>query len=163
MKKIRNLAVGCALSLAMPTYGSAVTATGKMNVRIAIQASCEVISASDLDFGSATSLALTIDQSSTLTIKCSNTTPYNVGMSIGTGGGTTSARRMTGVGSEYITYGLFRDSARSQVWGDTVGTDTATGIGSGANQNFTVYGRVNSQTAPTPGNYADVVTVTITY
>ena len=163
--KAKNIAAAGALmiSLALPANVMGATATGRMNVRMAIQAFCEVISATDLDFGAATNLATVVDQSSTVTIKCSNTTPYNVGINSGTGGGTVSARRMVGGGGEYITYGLYRDAARSQAWGDTVGSDTATGTGTGGNQSFTVYGRVNSQTVPTPGNYSDVVTVTITY
>lgn len=156
-------AIASLLLMAVPTAGISATATGRMNVRVTIQASCELVSASDLDFGNATTMSSTIDQVSTLTVKCSNTTPYNVGLGVGTGGGTVASRRMAGSGGEYVTYGLYRDSARTQLWGETIGTDTATATGTGANQSMTVYGRVNVQGVPTPGSYSDVVTVTITY
>ncbi len=140
----------------------AATATGSMNVQITILASCDVVSASDLNFGSTAAIASAIDQTSTITVKCSSTTPYNVGISLGSGGGSTSARRLVN-GGNFVTYALYRDSGRTQLWGDTVGTDTVSGTGSGANQSLTVYGRVGAQTVPPPGTYTDVVTVTVTY
>ena len=140
----------------------AATATGSMNVQITILASCEVVSASDLNFGSTAAISSAVDQSSTITVKCSSTTPYNVGIGLGSGGGSSSSRRLVN-GSNYVTYALYRDAARTQVWGDVVGTDTASGTGTGANQALTVYGRVGAQTVPPPGTYTDVVTVTVTY
>jgi spore coat protein U-like protein len=35
--------------------------------------------------------------------------------------------------------------------------------GNGADQTFTIYGRVPAQTTPAPGTYTDTVTVTVTY
>jgi len=66
-------------------------------------------------------------------------------------------------GSEVVTYGIYRDSGRSQPWGSTQGTNTASGTGSGTGRNFTAYGRVPVQTSPSAGNYADTVVTTITY
>ena len=65
---------------------------------------------------------------------------------------------------ETVTYGLYKDNARSQVWGDaaTPGS-TVAGTGSGAVQNLTVYGRVPAQTTPSAGLYTDTVVVTVTY
>jgi spore coat protein U-like protein len=37
------------------------------------------------------------------------------------------------------------------------------GTGSGSGQALTVYGRVGSQTTPSPGAYSDSVVVTVTY
>ena len=65
--------------------------------------------------------------------------------------------------SEQITYGLYQDSGRTQPWGDSVGTNTAAGTGSGLTQTFTVYGRVPAQNTPSPGTYADTVVVTVSY
>jgi spore coat protein U-like protein len=65
--------------------------------------------------------------------------------------------------SQNITYGLYRDSARAQPWGDSAGTNTAAGTGSGLAQTVTVYGRVPAQTTPSPGTYSDTVVVTISY
>ena len=54
-------------------------------------------------------------------------------------------------GSNTINYLLYTDSARTTVWGNTVGTDTVAAIGNGASQSFTVYGRVPAQTTPASG------------
>ena len=49
------------------------------------------------------------------------------------------------------------------MWGNTVSTDTVAGTGNGSGQSYTVYGRIPAQTTPAPGNYADTITVTVTY
>ena len=65
-------------------------------------------------------------------------------------------------GANRITYGLFRNSARTQGWFNTAGT-TQAGTGTGSAQTLPVYGRVGAQTTPPPGTYSDTVTVTVTY
>ena len=66
-------------------------------------------------------------------------------------------------GAQTITYGLYQDAARSNPWGNTIGTNTAAGTGTGSNQALTVYGRVGAQTTPSRGTYSDSVVVTVTY
>ncbi|MFX5809037.1 spore coat protein U domain-containing protein, partial [Acinetobacter baumannii] len=55
------------------------------------------------------------------------------------------------------------DSARSNNWGSTIGTDTVTGTGSGLTQTLTVYGQIAAAQTPLAGAYSDTVTVTLTY
>jgi outer membrane usher protein len=65
-----------------------------------------------------------------------------------------------------MTYGLYRDAARTRPWGDgSFGTSTVTSTGGGVNvvRTHTVYGRLPAQGVPPPGSYSDTVTVTITY
>lgn len=68
---------------------------------------------------------------------------------------------MTGGGAT-VNYALYRDAGFTQNWGNTTGTDTTAGTGSGAVQTVTVYGQVPAQTTPAAA-YADTVAVTITY
>ncbi len=70
---------------------------------------------------------------------------------------------MTGAGGATIGYTLYRDAARTQLWGTTTGADTFAGTGAGVAQSVTVYGRVPAQATPAPGVYADTVNVTVTY
>jgi spore coat protein U-like protein len=63
----------------------------------------------------------------------------------------------------YIQYELYRDSARSQRWGNTPGTDSSDDTGSGSAQTATVYGRVPAQAVTAAGTYSDTVTVTLTF
>ena len=56
-----------------------------------------------------------------MTVTCTNTTTFNIGLNAGTAtGATVTTRKMTGPASATLNYKLFRDSARTQNWGNTV-------------------------------------------
>lgn len=148
----------------VPEHARAATATGQFNVTITIQSNCVVQSATDLAFGSQGVLSANVDAQSTISVQCTNTTPYTVGISAGNGAGATvAARKMTGTAAATVTYSVYRDAARSLVWGTTIGTDTLAGTGNGNPQPITVYGRVPPQATPAAGGYSDTLTVTVTY
>jgi len=58
----------------------ALTATGSFNVQVAITATCVVTSATTLDFGTQGVLSANVDQTSTINVTCTNTTPYNIAL-----------------------------------------------------------------------------------
>jgi len=98
-----------------------------------------------------------------LNVQCSNTTPYQVGLSAGQhSNGDMNARKMV-KGTGAVSYQLYRDATRTQVWGNTVGTNTVAGTGNGNVQPLTVYGSVPPQTTQSAGTYNDTVIVTVTY
>ena len=145
------------------------TATGNFNVKITIVANC-VVSATDMLFPVTTGvLNANVDQTSVISVTCTNGTTYSVGIEAGANAGpgnpVTGRKMIGGPSSELISYALFSDSGRNNNWGNTFGTgwQTGTGTGSVTPQTYTVYGRVAPQTTPKPGNYADVVQVTVTY
>jgi spore coat protein U-like protein len=142
-------------------FGSTTTTT--FQTQITLQATCTIVSATTLDFGTQGVLAANIDQASTLQVQCTNTTPYNIGLNAGTGSGATVATRKMTSGGATINYSLYSDSGRTTVWGNTVGTDTVPATGNGASQSYPVYGRVPAQTTPAPATYTDTITVTVTY
>jgi len=154
------LAAGAAL---IGSAAYAATTTSTFTVQATIQAQCVINSASTLDFGTQGVLASNVDQTSTIAVQCTNTTPYNIGLNAGTGSGATVATRKLTSGGATINYSLYTDSGRSTVWGNTVGTDTQAATGSGAAQSYTVYGRIPTQSTPAPGTYTDTITVTVTY
>jgi spore coat protein U-like protein len=83
---------------------------------------------STLIFGSQGVLTANVDNTSTIQVQCTNTTPYNIGSDAGTGSGATvAARKMTNGRS--ITYSLYSDSGRTTVWGTTIGTNTVSATG----------------------------------
>ena len=126
-------------------------------------ASCMVNSAATLDFATGGALATNIDQTSTIRIACSVTTPYSIGLDAGAGAGATAAvRKLTGAAAS-VDYVLYRDGARTTLWGDTVGIDAEAATCSGVAQTHTLYGRVTAQPTPVPGTYTDTITVTVTY
>jgi len=162
---VRNFTtVGLAALLGLSSPAWAVTATGSFTVQITIQASCVFVSATTLTFTAVGVIAANDDASTTLSVQCTNTTPYNIGLSAGLGtGATVASRKMTGTGGALVNYTLYSDTNRTTVWGQTVGTDTVSASGTGAAQSYTVYGRVPVQTTPAPGAYTDTITVTVTY
>ncbi len=163
MKTAARLGIIAALAL-LAGRAEAVTATSSFTVQLTIAAQCTIVSTSTLNFGTNGVINANIEQSATLNVQCTNTTPYNIGLDGGANGGTTTTRLMKGgPTNETIQYKLFSNSGRTTNWGNTVGTDTVASTGNGASQPFTIYGRVPPQTTPTPGAYSDTVTVTVTY
>ncbi len=131
-------------------------------VSVGVAAQCTT-TASTLNFGTRASLGTVVSANSSVNVSCSTSTAYSVGLNAGaTTGGTTALRRM-GSGTSSVGYQLCRNNTCTLNWGDTTATDTASGIGIGSSQRFTVYGRVPAQANPPPGAYTDTVTVTVTY
>jgi spore coat protein U-like protein len=141
--------------------GSGTVVRPSFNVTATVAANC-LVTTQNIDFGAVGILSSNVDTTGEVSVTCTPGTAYTVGLNNGQTGTDPTARRMT-LGSQAVIYGLYRDAARSQPWGGTVGTDTLAGIGAGTAQNLTVYGRVPPQTTPSPGVYADTVVVTVTY
>ncbi len=141
----------------------AATATGTFNVQVTIAATCVVTSATLLDFGPQGVLAANIDQTSTITVTCTNLTGYNIGLDKGVNGGSVTTRQMKSAGPALINYSLFRDVGRTLNWGQTIGSDTVVATGNGVAQPFTVFGRIPPQASPIPAIYTDTITVTVTF
>jgi spore coat protein U-like protein len=147
------------ITVSSPT-GSFTPATGSFSVTATVVPSCS-ITASALNFGAYTGAAA--NATSTLTVQCASGTPYNVGLNAGTASGATVTTRKMMNSSNALSYSLFSDSGRTKNWGNTVGTDTLGGSGSGTAQTLTVYGQVPGGQKPVPGSYTDTVTATLTY
>lgn len=144
----------------VPCPSSGTGSTAAFTVNATVVANC-VIDAQDLAFGATSSLAANRDQSSALSVTCTNAAPWSIGMS--NGSNFSSSRRMRlGSTANYVSYGLYRDAARSQGWSTGTG-NVASGTGTGASQSLTIYGRVPVQAVPAPGNYADTVVATVTF
>jgi spore coat protein U-like protein len=144
------------------TYTDTVSSgTTSLTVTVVVQATC-TIAANPLGFG--TYSGSLINSTSILSVTCTNTTPYNVGLSAGTAtGATVTNRSMTGPAAALLGYKLFSDSGRTTNWGDTVGTDTLAETGSGSAHSLTVYGQIPAGEYVPPGSYADTITATVIY
>jgi spore coat protein U-like protein len=142
---------------------SAATATGNLPVQVEIVADCKVQSAPILDFGSHGVLDSAQNGATTLGIQCTNSTDYIIRLDAGDGTGATIGNRLMTAGGATVSYSIYRDAARTQVWGETDGTNTVAGTGNGAVQTIDVYGQIPAQTTPAPGVYTDTVQVTVSY
>jgi spore coat protein U-like protein len=141
--------------------GLGFSATARFRITANVLDACSV-SATDMAFGAYS--GTTINTTSGISVSCTNTTDYNVGLNAGTAAGATvTNRNLTGPEATLLHYRLSRDPAHRINWGNTVGADTVRGTGNGTVQQLFVYGQIPaSQTVP-PGNYSDTITVTVTF
>jgi len=162
----RRLAMVLMLGM-MPWAGlhaQSLTATTTFRVTAKVQAVC-AITASDLVFGNYTSSTGTPLLGTTiLSATCTPGTTYNLGLNAGTSpGATVNQRKMVSTGASALNYQLYSDASRTTIWGNTAGTDTVTGAGTGLAISHTVYGAVPAAQVVPAGDYADTITVTILY
>ena len=130
-----------------------------------VASSCKV-TATDLDFGAYDPLAAALDGTSTITATCTAQTPYTIGLDAGLKAGGTTTRRMTGddTATTLLSYELYSDTNRTAIWGAPGGTTTVEQSAlTGGALNYTVYGRIPASQYVPAANYADTVTVTVTY
>lgn len=163
---MRGTAALAALAMLAPA-AQASTTTTTFQVQITLVASC-AITANNLNFGSGVGLLTgAVNGSTTLSVTCSNSTPYTVGLDGGTVSGSTVSNRLmagTSAGNTATTlqFQLYSDSGRATLWGNSSGS-WVSGTGNGAAQSLTVYGQVPVQTTPKPDTYQTTVTATVTY
>jgi spore coat protein U-like protein len=146
------------------TYSNG-TATATFLVSLTLQANC-TITANPLAFGTNGVLTTALNQQTTVAVDCTNTTPYNVGLDAGTvSGSTVTSRLMAGTASgntsTTVGFQLYQDSGHTTVWGNTQGTNTVGGVGSGSLQSINVFGQIPIQTTPRPDTYQTTVTATV--
>jgi len=169
--KFSRLAIAAGLclgatSLAIPVNAATYlngSATANFDVTLTIVANC-IIAATPLNFGSVQGvLSTAVNVNTTVNVTCTNTTPYNVGLNAGTGTGSSGTARFmsgTGVNTGTVAFNLFQTSGAT-LWGNTQGTNTLGGIGSGSLQPLTVYGQVPAQATPAPDAYKSTITATV--
>lgn len=160
------------------TADAAGTVQGQLGIQIIIGAGCTVNNGSSngstnnfgtINFGQYPTLTSTIDAQSvgaapgsSFGIECANATNYSVALNSGLNS-SGNQRRMAS-GGAFVNYNLYQDAARATPWGNgSNGATALAGVGTGANQEMVVYGRVPNQTTPATGTYTDTVQVTITW
>lgn len=132
---------------------------------------CAFSSTPGMSFGAYDdSSASPTDATTSIIVTCSRNggpTPTTVTLQIGpsANSGLISTRAMRS-GANTMNYNLYRDSARSQVWGQTSGVDTGTisltvpNNGS-ANGTLVIYGRIPALQNVPVGTFSDGVQITV--
>jgi spore coat protein U-like protein len=165
--------LGPALFVALIAYVpprsiEAATVTTTFLVTANIDVNC-LITATQLDFGPyqphVANATVPLDGQSEITVTCTNGGNWVVGLDQGQfPSATVTTRQMAGPSGSSLQYALFSDAARSVNWGNTVGVDTVSGLGTGGPEILIVYGRVAAgQTSAIAGGYTDTITATITF
>jgi len=129
-----------------------------------VPVNCRAYATTELNFGSISGLiTANNDQTSTIGMTCTGRTAWTVGLNNGLNPSGIVRRMRLGATTSYVNYELFRETGRTNRWGNTIGTNTVPGTGTGIAQSLTVFGRVPAPQAAAAGSYSDTITVTITY
>ncbi|MYM70177.1 fimbrial major subunit CsuA/B family protein [Pseudoduganella sp. FT55W] len=122
------------------------------------------ISIGNLAFPNSNLLSSTLRSTANMSVRCSKSTLYRILLSYGSNPVSTTSRRMKKLsGAEMVSYQL-SNTLDGTNWGDGGnGTVTVNGSGDGNSATVTVYGRVPSQTTPSPGDYKDTITATVQF
>ena len=133
--------------------------SNSLNVTSNYENSCNLISASDLNFGQINDLSQAVTSSTTVALSCPLNTSWKVNLDQGMNydGATRRMRK----GADYIAYELYRDAQYSQLWNNS---GASQGTGNNGTQTIPIYGKAGpSSTAVPAGEYQDTITVTLTY
>jgi spore coat protein U-like protein len=108
--------------------------------------------------------AAPVDSTGTVTFSCNGNT--NVQITMTKGQSMTFLPRELGKGAERLAYNLFRDAARTAIWGDfTGGTSAYVNVSPAKKEDIavTVYGRIPPGQDISAGSYTDSVTVVMNF
>jgi spore coat protein U-like protein len=155
-----NMKVGDGLNFSDCSGTPQFTQSAAVTIKATDTTACTV-SGSALNFGSIALLTSNVDAQTTISLTCANSTAWTLTLDGGQHGGTSATNRKMVNGANSVTYGLFKDAARTQgLYGST---GTVTGTGTGTAQSVSVYGRVAPQTTPPPATYTDTVVISVSY
>lgn len=123
-----------------------------------VPGSCTFSAASALGFGSHPGPVTAAYQGqTTLDMLCRNGTAWVLSLDNGQHFDGSNRRMRMGTSTDYVRYGLYRNSGRTIGWANLAGT------GTGSSQTTVVYGQVAAGQSVPAGDYQDVVRVTVTY
>lgn len=127
---------------------------------------CKIIAKpTDINLGNIAASATNIKGSTSISLKCTNTAPYTIGL-VPSNDSVDGVGVMTGTtpNSDVIPYQL--QSADGRTWGNTVTAESlgngVAGEGNGTEQLHTVYVTVPNSDVK-PANYFDTVTIRVNY
>ncbi len=161
------------LALSVPEAAHAGTAASTMAVSATVISVC-TIAAGPLAFLNydpiVTNLTTPLDAQATVTIVCAlgNSTTTDIDQGANSSGTTPNfIRRLKHATlAQFLTYQVYRDSARTLIWGTTSGTPSGSTnpfTGTGVAGTLTAYGRIAGGQLANTGAYADTLTATITF
>lgn len=146
------------------TIGAAIWLLGTTSAW-AQSPSC-TISVTSVAFGNYNVFTTTADDSTgTITYRC-NSSAMNISISLSDGSSSTYSPRTLRKGSEILQYNLYRNAARTTIWGNgTGGTSVYTSANPPNNSNVsvTIYGRIPAQQDVSAGSYSDTVSAVINF
>jgi len=151
--------------VSVPVFAGSQTAN--VSVTASVAASC-TIATLPVAFGAydpvSANAATDLLGAGTLTVACTKGATTAIDLGQGTNY-LAPARRMTAGAAAFLNYALYKDAARTQVWGSAMAGGTTYSYNSASRNSvaITVYGTVPQAQDVTTGSYADTVVATINY
>jgi spore coat protein U-like protein len=156
---IRFAALALLTCLTSTPTAYAATTGASFNVTATVLTTCAASAGGDLAFGNYS--AAQIDATTTVSVTCTSGGSYTVGLNDGANFSTPNRRMLHGT-VDYLNYELYKETGRTNRWGNA-GGELVSGTGSGSAQSLTVYGRLPAAQTLIAGAYTDLITVTVTY
>jgi len=148
------------------TTGFTGANTGQLTVTASVAAVC-LIGNATLAFGAYNPTSATaVSATTNVTLTCTLSTPYGIGMSAGGATGatvTTRAMTVTGGGTSTLGYGLYQDAAHMTNWTNATNSYTATSSGTSLTNTVPIYGLIPASEAAPVGSYTDTVVMTVNF
>ena len=168
MRKILSATLAASVLAAGAAQAANPTVTTTFQVSATVQPNCTT-SATPLGFGNYTPGNGAVTANSTITVNCTKSTAYTVGLNPGSTAGDAFIQRLMTSGTNTLQYNLYTTAALTTVFGDgtgATGTDSGTGTGMANALTYTVFGQVPDNAtnqASLPATYTDTITVTVSY
>jgi len=158
---VRPAVLAALLTIAVSGSAFASTASGTLSVRVVVQPNCTV-SSTTLDFGTYVSTQAAA-LNGTANIAYTNCPAGTLKFELdGGANGTVAARKMSNGTGGLLNYALYRDTARTQSFGQGTNAKNVTLTATG-NGTVPVYGAIPGAQAVAEGSYTDTVQITLTF
>jgi len=149
----------------LTSHPRAQTATAQLQVLTTVVKRC-TITTTNVALGNydpiTANLTTPLDGAGAITVTCTQGTVATIGIDNGSNA-QSGVRRMAG-GASFLTYELYKDTGRTQVWGGTGAAQmTLPAAPSTAPRNYPVYGRVPQAQDVGAGAYLDTAIATVNF
>ncbi|MDD5223620.1 MAG: spore coat U domain-containing protein [bacterium] len=134
---------------------SAAKIKGILKLTAKVPMMCTFVAISSVNFGSY--VGNNTYSTGSMSINCSEGIDFTI--SLGTGGSGTYKPRQMNNGSNLLDYNLYTDNTYATIWE----YNSVNGIGTGGDQNYTIYGRILAGQYVPAGSYSDNIVITIEY
>lgn len=145
----------------VPSVAAANTLSNSLDARVRVDTSCRM-TVEPMRFGDVNFFSGQVDATALIHLRCGPSVVYSVALD--NGQNFNGQRRMFGGGPvfAYVPYQIYRNAARTQVWGATPATMVNGTTPANGDVTLTAYGRVPGSLV-LPRAYVDVVTVTVNF
>jgi len=138
----------------------AATSSRSIGVSATVLESC---SASASPIGTGTVTGNSVIASSMLSVNCTHSTPYDVGLSYERAPGAPTIATRNEAGSALLGYSLRGARGAVVVWGRQERTRTVAEVGNSSVQVVSILGQASASSNVGSGSAADIVVLTVTY